>query len=175
MTGTLTHLMRLPIVLFTILTALGTSGCSTKPDDETIETQLVGIWSFNPREQLPPEKIDQSASAYMTPDQQIFQFEPIAPGEDARGEFVEYRHIPEHTNSSNGSTMKARWVIMQRGRWYAANGKVKLQAKNEAEFEVLTASAGALRVGGLLFPCKDACVLRPLSELPEAVRSAEPW
>jgi len=165
--------MRANLALFTVLTGLGVASCSKNPDDKTIAKELVGIWQFKPREQLPPDKIEDNTGAYMTPDEQVFQFGPIAAGDDARGDFVEYRHIPEHTNSADHSTMKARWVVGRRGRWFVSSGKVELQGSPGADFTVLSASSKALRVGGWLFPCKDGCVLRPLSAVPEGARSAQ--
>ncbi len=68
-----------------------------------------------------------------------------------------------------------RWAVMERGRWFVHDGTVHVQQRSDVEFTVLKLNSQHLRVSGVLFGCKDGCVLRPLRELPEGARSAKEW
>jgi hypothetical protein len=163
-----------PFALLMFAAALLLLGCSSSADDETIRKQLVGTWSFNPREQLPPNKIDDVA--FVTPDQEILQFGPGKAEENGRGSYVEYAHIPKNEHGGE------RWEITRRGSWFVVAGKVTLQGNAEnirwstdVELTVLKSSSSFLRLDGFpLLPCKGGCVVRPLKELPEAARTAQP-
>jgi len=156
-------------LLFSLLLAFVLPACAKKPADKIIVSTVVGAWTWNPREQLPADKIENDTGIYATPDQQILQFGPTVAWDNDRGAFVEYRHVP--TNK----TMKEDWVVWRRGPWYVLDASIKVQAKLETDFEVLSISASELRVRGVPFPCKDGCVLRPLKEIPEAAKNGRPF
>lgn len=142
-------------------------GCTKKQDDATIEKRLVGIWSFNPREQVPQEKIDNEA--FETPSQVVLQFD--ASKVDEKGSesasYAMYEHIPKLVHSTD------HWKVT-RGTWFVAQGKVILQGSYDVELKVLSAAPRQLRVDHFpLIPCNnDNCVLLPLSSLPEGTATA---
>lgn len=157
------------VVRFSVLSAFLFSACSKKPDDETIRSNLVGVWTWNPRTQLPPNEIKEDTGIYDTPDQQIFQFGATVASDHDRGDFVEYRHVPTNKN------MKEDWVVWRRGPWFVFQANVEIQGKLESNFNVLRVSANELRVAGVGFPCKDGCVLRRLDAVPEAAKNGRPF
>ncbi len=147
---------------------LTSAGCSKRGGDEAIHKQLVGAWSFNPRTQLPPEKIDDVA--FETPDQMILQFEPTQALDNggAQGSFAEYKHVPKLVHSSD------HWEV-RRGKWFVLDGKLTLTGYFDEVLRVVSSSAVRLKLDGIpLLPCKEACDLRPLNELPEGARAALP-
>jgi hypothetical protein len=142
--------------------------CSKGADDDAIRKQLVGSWSFNPREQLPPEKIDDKA--FETPDQVILQIEEakVLDNGGTSGFYVEYRHIPKLEHSSD------HWEA-KRGAWFVLDRKVTLQAGRDSAVELKVVNSGSkhLRLDGFaLMPCKGGCAFDSLTEIPEAARKA---
>ena len=163
-------------LVLAVIAALTSSGCSKKPDDATIGKQLTGIWSFNPREQLSSEKIDENIGVYTTPDGDILQLgSPIDPN-DTRGEFVHYVHIPKHVPPTSGDPVPARWTIRDRGHWFFFDGKVTLQGRTESSLTVTAVSSNSFRSSNYYLGCRQAsCTLRRLDELPAEARSAQTW
>jgi hypothetical protein len=160
-----------PLATLLLLGAMSV-GCSKKPSDDTIRSQLVGVWSFRPREQLPPEKIEDDTGIYATPVEKVFQFTPTVPKDHDRGTYVEYRNIPKNKNLDS-----ARWVIWERGNWYVLGDAVSLQPErgSDIDYKVLFVGPRTLRVSGEPgFACKNGCVLDPRTELPAEARSAKP-
>ncbi len=157
------------MVLLSLLTALVSPACTKKPDDEAVRSHVVGLWTWNPRAQLPADKIEDDTGIYATPDHQILEFGATVPADDDRGGFVEYRHVPTNKN------MQEAWVIWRRGPWYVRDGTIQVQGKLETTFNVLRVNANELRLEGVGFACKDGCVLRPLKNLPEAAKHGRPF
>lgn len=150
--------------------ALSSMACSKKPDDATIEKQLVGTWSFNPREQLPQDKIDDVA--FETPDRVVLAIEPAKPQDNGLGSYAKYEHIPklEHTHD--------HWRV-HRGQWYVAQGELTLQPEGGVfaeKMRVLVSGPQWLRLDGMpLLPCKKGCSLQHIDRVPEpALRGATP-
>ena len=157
------------IVFVSLLGTLFVPACSKKPDDKTVQSSIVGAWTWNPREQLAADKIENDTGIYATPDQQILQFSATVASDHDRGDFVEYRHVPTNKH------MEAAWVVWRRAPWYVFDAKIQVQGKLETDFVVLRIGANALRVKGLGFDCKEGCVLRPLKEIPAAARNGRPF
>lgn len=155
-----------PLSLFTTLCLLG---CTTKPDDKRIESTLVGVWTWNPHEQLPADKIQTDTGIYATPIQEIFQFGPVDPNAQEQGEYIEYWHVPE-----NG-LMKQSWISGPEGHWLTYKARINVSLSRSPyigrTFDILSISPSQLRVQGPEFECKDGCVLVPLKEVPEAAKN----
>lgn len=157
------------VILLSLLGALFVPACTKKPDDKNIQSAIVGAWTWNPREQLASEKIENDTGIYATPDQQILQFGTTVASDHDRGDFVEYRHVPTNKN------MKEDWVIWRRGQWYVLDAKIYVQGKLETDFVVLRLGANELRLKAVGFDCKEGCALRPLKEIPDAAKQGRPF
>ncbi len=179
--------MRLRTALIVVVVAVGSPACSKKPDAETLQKQLVGVWSFNPREQMPTEKIDDKA--FITPDQTILQFEPVKTEEKGAtsGRYTQYSHVPKHENDVAGRVVvtDAHWELDRRGDWlinaegelYLQGGTENVKGSSDVHLKIVDSRSDLLRLDGFpLWPCKVGekvgCVLRPLKELPTPAASA---
>lgn len=161
--------LRTVALLASLVSAALSSACTRAPSDATIQSSLPGAWTWNPREQLPADQLENDTGIYATPDQQILQFGALVATDADRGAFVEYRHVPTNKN------MKEAWVVWRRGSWFAAHAEVQLQSKPDAKLQILRLDADELRVSGVGFACKEGCVLRRLKEIPAAAQSGRPF
>ncbi len=158
------HRLTLALVLLAAST-----GCKKTQDDATIRKLLVGVWSFRPHEQLPPEEITDGLGTSSTPVEDVFEFGPIVASDDDRGSYVEYRHTAKDDHTAE------QWTASKRENWYVLDGTLYFESATGfgQTTKVLSVNSRYLRVsGGASFPCMKGCELARLAKVPDEAQSA---
>lgn len=98
------------------LLVLGAASCTT---DASLTKDLVGTWTWNPRQQLPKQKL--SETGFVAPDLEAVQL-------SADGHFVLVQTLPGYDTQVAGTTVHVPdyWTEC-RGSWSVAKGQLSLE------------------------------------------------
>jgi hypothetical protein len=137
------------------------AGCSQKKKDAALRADLVGVWQCNPRNDLPKETIKEMG--FVTPDRVFFRFDAAPAGNDERGDYLHYRHVPQ----SSGYPPVAEHWEEDHGKWYLVDGVIYLQTASfgDTQMRVDEFRNGKLKLGYVPL-VEGGCSMRRAPVLP---------